>query len=145
MESLLVLVDPLTSAHTVNEASDLFLKEDYQHFLCLPVVEEGRPIGTMSRSDLQRIFMSRYGRELLGDKEVIRVMNPKPLVIDIDMPMDRASQFVTGNIRFPITEDFVLVRDGVYQGVGYVIDLLRAMERQLDQSTTANWRVPTTA
>lgn len=133
MESLLVHVDPLTPAHTVNEASDLFLKEDYQRFLCLPVVDDGRPVGTVSRSDLQKIFMSRYGRELLGDKEVIRVMNPKPLVIDVDMPMDRASQFVADNIRFPITEDFVLVREGIYQGVGYVIDLLRAMERQLDQ------------
>ena len=131
IESLYVDVAPLTVDHTVNDASELFLRDDHARFLSLPVVVEGKPIGTISRGHLQGIFMSRYGREIHGRKSVRHFMNPSPLVVDAGHSMEDASRYVTEHISFPITEDFVVTSDGAYLGVGSVIDLLRGMEKRL--------------
>ncbi|MFZ5485123.1 MAG: ATP-binding protein [Pseudomonadota bacterium] len=132
MESLLVRVTPLTPRHTVNDVSELLLQQDYRRFLCLPVVDQGQPVGTVSRDELQTIFMKMYGRELHGRKPVVTVMNPKPLVVDIEQPLDRISQYIADNVRFPITEDFIITRENQYLGVGHVVDLLRSMQARLD-------------
>ncbi len=133
LESLLVRVAPLTPAHTVNDVGDMLLRQDYRRFLCLPVVVEGRPIGSVSRDGLQGIFMSRYGRELKGRKSVVQIMNPRPLTVDLQQSADEVGQYITANIQFPITEDFIITRDGEYLGLGHVVDLIRTIQDRLDQ------------
>lgn len=134
LESLLVPLNPLTSEHTVNDVSEILLKQEFRRFLCLPVVEQGQPIGTISRDELQRIFMMMYGRELNGRKPISSVMNPSPLVVDVDQSMDQVGHYISANIRFPITEDFIITRNGEYAGVGHVVDLLGVMQRRLGRS-----------
>lgn len=131
IQHLLVDIDPLTTSHTVNDVGELLLRQGYRKFLCLPVVDDGKPIGTVSRDELQTVFMRLYGRELLGHKSVTSVMNPQPLVVDIQQPLDEVSSYITANIQVPITEDFIITRDGYYQGVGHVLDLLRLMQDRI--------------
>lgn len=131
MEALLVSVSPLNTGHTVNDVGDLLLQRDFRRFLCLPVVEDGRPLGTVSRDELQTIFMARFGRELHGRKSVTAVMNRKPLVVDLGQSVDEAAQYISDNLHFPITEDFIITRDGRYAGLGHVVDLLRIMQQRL--------------
>lgn len=135
MESLLVPVDPIAPECKVDAVRKLFLQESHRHFLCLPVVDDGYPIGSVSRDLLQRIFMSMYGRELYGHKPIEQFMNARPLVIEIDTPIEEASQYVSKNISYPVTEDFILTRQGLYLGVGHVVDLLKAMELRLARRT----------
>lgn len=80
---------------------------------------------------MQGIFLTRYGRELLGRKPVTAVMNRQPLVVDLDSDMETASHYITTHVRFPITEDFIFARDGAYIGIGHVVDLLRVMQGRL--------------
>ena len=131
IESLFANVDPLTVNHTINDASELFLNQDRARFLSLPVVVDGKPVGTVSRGQLQGIFMSRYGRDIHGRKSVKHFMNPSPLLIEVDQSMEAASRYVVDHISFPITEDFIVTENGHYRGVGSVIDLLRGMESRL--------------
>jgi hypothetical protein len=49
IESLYVGVVPLTVDHTVNDASELFLREDHARFLSLPVVDAGHSMEDASR------------------------------------------------------------------------------------------------
>lgn len=128
---LCVNVEPLAPHFKVVEVGDIFLDRHYDRFLSLPVVENGRPVGTISRSRVQQIFMSRYGRELYGNKPIAGVMNPSPLIISLDQPVEEASQYITRNISFPITEDFIVTDGDGYHGVGSVIDLIRALEARL--------------
>ena len=132
---LSVAIEPLAPHHKVGEVGEIFLDERYDRFLSLPVVRDGRPVGTISRSHMQKIFMSRYGRELQGNNPIERFMNPVPLVVPVDHSMEQASHYVTRNISFPITEDFIVSHQDEYHGVGSVIDLLRGMEGRL---TTQN-------
>ncbi|MBK6741857.1 MAG: CBS domain-containing protein [Hydrogenophilales bacterium] len=131
LQSLLVRVPPLSPEQTINELGDLFLRQEYRRFLCLPVVDNGQARGVVSRDRMQGIYMSRYGRELLGRKPVTAVMNRQPLVVDLDSDMEEASHYITANVRLPITEDFIIARGGEYLGVGHVVDLLRVMQGRL--------------
>jgi two-component system, NtrC family, sensor kinase len=124
-------IEPLAPEHKIADIGDLFLDEKYNRFLSLPVVVEEKPVGIISRATMQRLLTVRYGRELQGNKPVERFMNPQPLLVSTDQTMEDASRFITRNISFPITEDFILTKDGRYHGVGSVIDLLHSMEERL--------------
>jgi two-component system NtrC family sensor kinase len=64
-------------------------------------------------------------------------MNAQPLQVGIDQPLEAAAQHVAGNIRTPISEDFIVSDKGHYLGVGIVLDLLRAMEQRVAASTAS--------
>lgn len=124
-------IEPLGPHFKVADVGDIFLDSKYDRFLSLPVVKDGRPVGTISRSHVQQIFMSRFGRELYGNKPIAGIMNSAPLVVSISQPVEEASQYITRNISFPITEDFIVTDGDSYHGVGSVIDLIRVLESRL--------------
>ena len=134
--SLLLPVSPITPEHTVSDVGDALLSEEYANLLSLPVVEDGRPVGIVSRYSLMRVFLHRFGRDIHGRKPVAQFMNPAPLVVDAGLDTDAAAQYLAANMRLPLTEDFIVVRDGKYLGVGIVLDLLRAMEARAAQRNT---------
>jgi signal transduction histidine kinase len=131
--ALSIKLPPISPSTSVDEVGSLFLDEQYQQFLSLPVVENGTPIGVVSRYELMKIFVKRFGRELYGKQPVINFMNPKPLVVDAKHSMEQASQYITQNIRYPVTEDFVITNKDNYHGVGVVLDLLKAMEGRVSE------------
>ncbi len=133
---MLVPLAPLSPAQTVNEVGEILLDREYRRFLCLPVVDRGRPVGAISRDEVQSIFMKMYGRELNGRKPIFSVMNPRPLVVDMDQSLDQVGRYISANIRFPITEDFIITRNGEYVGVGHVVDLLGAMQSRLGRANS---------
>lgn len=128
---LSIAVEPLSPDITMVDVGDMFLEPRYDRFLSLPVVRDGQPVGVISRYNVQRILMGRYGRELQGHKSIEHFMNPAPLLVAVDRPMEEASRHITRNIAFPITEDFIITDGGVYHGVGFVINLLRGLENKL--------------
>jgi two-component system NtrC family sensor kinase len=131
ISELCVSVEPLQPHYRVVDVGDIFLDQNYNRFLSLPVVRDGRPVGTISRTRVQQVFMSRFGRELQGNKSIEEIMNPTPLVVALGQSMEEASQYVTRNITFPVTEDFIVTDGDGYHGMGSVIDLIRGLEGQL--------------
>ena len=131
LTNLSMSIEPLSPMASVSAINDLFLEERFERLLSLPVVADGRPIGVISRSKMQRIMATRFGREINGNKPIHSFMNPVPLVISVDQSVETACNYVTSNISYPITEDFILLKDDAYHGVGSVIDLLRSMETRL--------------
>ncbi|MHB1678004.1 MAG: sensor histidine kinase [Sulfuriferula sp.] len=128
---LSIAVEPLTPDITIQDVGDMFLEATYDRFLSLPVVRDGQPVGVISRYNVQRVLMGRYGRELQGAKSIERFMNLSPLLVAVDKPVEEASRHITRNIAFPITEDFIITDGGNYHGVGFVINLLRGLEDRL--------------
>ena len=130
-------VEPISSSTTVNDAADRILDPGYAQLLCLPVVDEGRPVGTISRHRFNEIFLTRFGREIHGRKPVARFMNEAPLVVEYSTPLDEAARAVSAQLSAPITEDFLITHDGRYIGLGLVMDLLSAMQLRLAQEASA--------
>lgn len=124
-------VEPLAPDKTLNEASEIFLADKFRHLLSMPIVQDGRPVGMLSRYHLMRVMMKLYGRELYGKRPVTEAMNTKPVIVDINQSLEAAAQHIIRNIEFPITEDFILVDGGCYIGAGVVLDVLNAMEQNM--------------
>jgi two-component system NtrC family sensor kinase len=133
--ALLLKVPPITPGLLVDAAADCFLQADYERMLCLPIVDAaGLPLGTLSRHTLNGIFMRRFGRELFGQRAVTQVMNPQPLVVDLAATLEEAAAEVSARISSPIREDFIIVHQGRYAGMGLVLDLMSALQRRVEQA-----------
>lgn len=132
---LLKPVAGLEPAMSISDVADRLLTPEHKTFLSLPVVDaEARPLGLVSRYTLQDIFMQRFGRDLWGRRPVSEVMNATPLVLSLEMSLEQAAKQITAELQYPITEDFILVDgEGRYQGLGTVLDLLKAMELRIAQ------------
>jgi signal transduction histidine kinase len=127
IKPLLKELTPLTPECKIKHVGDLFLDPAYQNFLSLPVVENGVPVGTISRYQIMTIYIMHYGRELYGNKPLSTLMNPNPLVLEANTELELASEYITSNMKFPIMEDFIVVHHGLYYGVGVVMDVLKAI------------------
>lgn len=132
---LLKPVAALSAQMSIADVADRLLTPEHKAFLSLPIVDDaGRPLGLVSRSALQDIFMQRFGRDLRGRHAVQEVMNPAPLVVSLETSLEEAAKQITAQLQYPITEDFILVdAQGVYRGLGTVLDLLKAMESRIAQ------------
>jgi len=128
-------VQSLPADTTVGDAADLFLLAENARMLCLPVVDQGRAVGTISRHTLNGIFLRRFGRELVGHKPISAVMNPDPLRVDLKATLEHAAAYVTAQLGSPITEDFVIEQNGHYVGMGVVLDLLSALQQRVQENT----------
>lgn len=132
---LLKPVVPLAPGMSIADVADRLLTPEHKAFLSLPIVDEaGMPLGLVSRTTLQDIFMQRFGRDLRGRHPVQDVMNPAPLMVSLETSLEEAAKQITGQLQYPITEDFILVDGhGRYCGLGTVLDLLKAMEARIAQ------------
>ena len=133
MRQLLLPVQPISPSDPIEAVAELFLAEANRFLLSLPIIEQGRPVGVISRYELMKVYLQKYGRELYGKQEIATLMNKQPLLVEGDSTVEQASQYITANIRFPITEDFIITQQGVYLGVGIVLDLLKMLEKRLTQ------------
>ncbi|AXQ28456.1 ATPase [Solimonas sp. K1W22B-7] len=132
---LLQTVAPVSSRLTIDAAAELFLHPEYARMLCLPVVtQDGQPVGTLSRHTLNGIFLRRFGREIFGPRAVTQAMNAAPLVVDIRSTLEQAAAEITAKLGAPITEDFVIVDNGRYLGMGIVLDLISALQKRVGQA-----------
>ena len=130
ISKLLTLAEPFSPGISIAEAGEVFLSSDRAHLLSIPIVEDGIPIGSISRYQLINIFLMPFGREIYGSRPVTRIMNRNPLLLPIEQSLETAAQYVSANITTPITEDFIITQDGRYLGVGIVLDLLNAVEQK---------------
>jgi signal transduction histidine kinase len=131
--SLVNHVDPVSPESPMEEVGEYFSNPKYAKLLSLPVVENGRPVGVISRYRFMDIYLKRYARELFGKRPIRDFINA-PLLVELDQPLAQAAQHVTKNMKFPLTEDFIVTCNGQYLGVGFVMDLLKAMEQQIRSS-----------
>ncbi|MEW5903340.1 MAG: ATP-binding protein [Pseudomonadota bacterium] len=128
-------IDALAPDLPLDEVAEHFADPRHAKLLSLPVVENGRPVGVISRYQFMNIYLKRYARELYGKRPLRSFINPSPLLVELEQPLAEAAQHVAANMQFPLTEDFIVTRHGRYLGVGFVMDLLKAMEQQMRANT----------
>jgi len=137
LRALLRDTAPLAAETPIAEVAERMLDTRDASLLSLPIVADGRPIGSISRYELMRIYLTPYGRELFGRRPVASIANREALVLPLDMSLDEAARRIAERIASPITEDFILVdAQGRHAGTGVVLDVLRAMEARLAQRST---------
>lgn len=128
IKTLLKPIPSFDSSTRVGDLADEFRKETHAALLSLPIVDEGEIVGCITRYKMNEIFMSHYGRELYAKRPVKDFMLTTPLIVDSDQSIEQASTYITENITFPITEDFIVADNDQYIGGGVVLDVLKSME-----------------
>ncbi len=129
--SLALHIPAFAPTDTVNEIAAQLMLPEYQAILSVPIVQDGIPIGVMTRSQLHNIFMKNFGRELFGRKPVANFMARSFLAVDVRTSVAEAANYISAKIQSPLSEDFVITEEGQYLGLGSVLALLGAMEQQV--------------
>jgi EAL domain-containing protein (putative c-di-GMP-specific phosphodiesterase class I)/GGDEF domain-containing protein len=106
--------------------------------LALPVVDNGQPLGVVTRHELLELFSARYRRELHGRKP-IRSFVPRTVIVDEGVSLDETSRQLTEDGEQELAQVFIVTRQGRYLGLGQTRRLLRRMaEVQLVHARHSN-------
>ena len=121
-------IPPVSCAMPVGEVMAMFRREP--NWSALAVVEGNRPVGLIRRDDLLILYSKPLHPELYGRKPVTSVMDRQAVQIDARARLEQVSRLVTGQIECRRREDFIIVRNGTYLGLGRSLDLLRQITTQ---------------
>ncbi|KQV82554.1 diguanylate cyclase [Massilia sp. Root351] len=120
-----------------NEVYEIFMAEP--KLLIIPVVDDGVPLGLISRFDMIDHFARPYQRELYGKKSCRQFMDPKPLIADKDTSLQDLSYRMVESAAHHLFNGFIITEHGRYLGMGTGHDLMREItQMQIHAARYAN-------
>jgi EAL domain-containing protein (putative c-di-GMP-specific phosphodiesterase class I)/GGDEF domain-containing protein len=120
-----------------NDVYEIFMAEP--KLLIIPVVDDGVPLGLISRFDMIDHFARPYQRELYGKKSCRQFMDPKPLIADKDTSLQDLSYRMVESAAHHLFNGFIITEHGRYLGMGTGHDLMREItQMQIHAARYAN-------
>lgn len=120
-----------------NEVYDIFLKEP--KLMIIPVVDQGLPLGLISRFEMIDHFARPYQRELYGKKSCSLFMDAKPLIADHETSLQELSYTMVQSDAHHLFNGFIITENGKYLGMGTGHDLMREItQMQINAARYAN-------
>lgn len=120
---LLRLVTPVAPAMTNNEVFDIFAHDP--NLEVVPVVDNGVPVGLITRRHILDRFAAQFTRELHGRKPCTVFMDAKPFSVDQHTALQDLSRSVVEAERHHLFNGFIITDEGTYLGMGTGQDLIR--------------------
>lgn len=134
---LLRVVEPVSPAMSNNEVLQIFVHAP--ELEVIPVVENGRPIGLITRRNLVDRFAMQFIRELHGKRPCSMFMDSAPLIADKQTKLQELSRLVASGDRHHLFNGFIITDQGQYLGMGTGHDLIGEItEMQMDAARYAN-------
>jgi diguanylate cyclase (GGDEF)-like protein len=91
------------------------------------------------RSKLYAKLGTRFGFNIYTKRPAALVMDPDPLILDLNTPIEIASQLAMRREKEKLYDDMILMEDGLYYGVVSVQNLIDIItESQLELARAAN-------
>lgn len=138
LHSLLIKVDSVRHTETVSKVLARFEQQASLNSLAI-VDDQDRPIGTVHCPRLSQAMLRPFAQEIQSRKAISQMMDTDCLVVDIQQSLQRISRLLTSRARQRLEEDFIIVSNGRYLGMGRVIDVLRQItELKIRQARHAN-------
>jgi PAS domain S-box-containing protein len=110
--------------------------QDVREMLCrdepitgLVVTSMEQPVGLVMSLHLDRILGNRFGHALFHAKPVSKVMDPDPLIVEYDMPLDVAADHVMEREKTKIFDHLIVMRNQKLVGVAPVPKMLETLAR----------------
>ena len=120
-----------------NEVYDIFLKEP--KLMIIPVVDDGVPLGLISRFEMIDHFARPYQRELYGKKSCSLFMDGTPLIADHETSLQELSYTMVQSDAHHLFNGFIITEHGRYLGMGTGHDLMREItQMQINAARYAN-------
>ncbi|QCP14503.1 GGDEF domain-containing protein [Pseudoduganella umbonata] len=134
---LLHHVPAVPSAMTNNDVYRCF--EADPQLMIIPVVDDGLPLGLISRFNMIAHFARPYERELYGRKSCRQFMDAAPLVADKDTSLQDLSFRMAASDAHHLFNGFIITDGGRYLGMGTGHDLMREITQlQIHAARYAN-------
>lgn len=113
--------------------------EDNPELHVLPVVSKGQPLGLINRHNLIDRFARPFRRELYGRKPCTLFMDPSPLIVDQQLPVQEVGLMIARAAKHYLYDGFIITAEGRYLGVGSGQDLMAMItEMQISAARYAN-------
>ncbi|WP_377704829.1 GGDEF domain-containing protein [Pseudoduganella sp. UC29_71] len=120
-----------------NEVYEIFMAEP--KLMIIPVVDDGAPLGLISRFDMIDHFARPYQRELYGKKSCRQFMDARPLIADKDTSLQDLSYRMVESAAHHLFNGFIITEHGRYVGMGTGHDLMREItQMQIHAARYAN-------
>lgn len=109
------------------------LANTLEYFLAHPTIQamavlnKTEVLGIIERKTITDLFAGRFGRDLHSKKPVSTLVDKRSIVVAANTPLDVISQLITQRIDQNHHGIFAVVEQGEYLGIGYFIDLLKAI------------------
>lgn len=127
-------IDPSMSNQAVGE----FFRAHPQ-LNAVPVVDQGVPVGMITRSAYSERFARPYQHEIFGSKPCALIMDDKPVVADIHASLTELSRQLVQADDHGLVNAFIITDRGRYLGIGTSHDLLHTLnELQVSAARHAN-------
>ena len=137
IEKLLHQVAAVPPSMNNNEVYEIFMGEP--KLLIIPVVDNGVPLGLISRFDMIDHFARPYQRELYGKKSCRQFMDAKPLIADKGTSLQDLSYRMVEAAAHHLFNGFIITEHGRYLGMGTGHDLMREItQMQINAARYAN-------
>ncbi|MDP2751029.1 MAG: GGDEF domain-containing protein, partial [Rhodocyclaceae bacterium] len=136
--STLIRDVPVVSIETTTEEVYVIF-ENHSQLQSLPVLDDGTPVGLISRMSMIDRYARPFRRELYGRKPCTMVMDSNPLVVQKDSTLQELSFMLSEGDRHHLTDGFLIVDGDHYLGFGSGHDVVREMTRlQIEAARHAN-------
>ncbi|WP_229211377.1 MULTISPECIES: GGDEF domain-containing protein [unclassified Duganella] len=134
---LLHQTDSVPSSMNNNELYEIFVR--HPKLLIIPVVDDGVPLGLVSRFDMIEHFARPYQRELYGKKSCKQFMDSNALIADKDTSLQDLSFRMVQADAQQLFNGFIITDQGRYLGMGTGHDLMREItQMQINAARYAN-------
>jgi hypothetical protein len=84
-----------------------------------------QPCGIVHRHSLSEALLKPFANELFARKPISRLMSDDYLAVEAGQSLQQVSRLLTSRARQRIEEDFIIIEQGSYAGLGRVIDVLK--------------------
>src|ERR1700761_6997583 len=115
-------IQPVPPHKTCAEVYALMAQDET--LFAVPIVEAGVPLGLIDRIAMMSQFARPYWREVYSRRPITNLMDTAPVIADAASSGEEIGLRLAAK-RTALNAGFILVRDGVYQGIGSTVDLLR--------------------
>lgn len=103
------------------------------------VVAGHQPLGLVMSHNLDRQLGTYYGTSLYYNKGVHKLMDPEPLMVEGDTPVEMVAGRAMGRERFKLYDHIIVTEQGSFSGVVSVQKMLDALSRvQVEMAKGAN-------
>ena len=137
ISKLLHQVEAVPSSLSNNEVYEIFVRQP--KLLIIPVVDDGLPLGLISRFDMIDHFARPYQRELYGKKSCKQFMDSQALIADKDTSLQDLSFRMAQADAHQLFNGFIITDAGRYLGMGTGHDLMREITQlQIHAARYAN-------
>jgi diguanylate cyclase (GGDEF)-like protein len=128
---------PIYITTTGTEANNIF--KHNPNIQGLVVTSNAKPVGLLMRERFFAQIANPYGTAIFMKRPVTLLMDPHPLIVDYDMPLDQVSRLATNRHEDHLYDYIIVTKNEHYCGIVTIKDLLdRTTQIELNMAKHCN-------